>query len=77
MLTNFERVLDELIEQKLAEGEMKGMERGMEQGMERGIEQGREEVAKEMLATDMPLEQIMRFTKLSREKLEQLRKKRH
>lgn len=73
MLTNFERVLDELIEQKMAEGEAKGIEKGMA----KGIAKAKEDIAKEMLVTGMPLEQIMRLTKLSRERLEQLRKKRH
>lgn len=69
MLTNFERVLDEWIEQKEVEGMEKGMEKGRLEALER--------VAREMLAADMPLEQIERFTNLPREKLEELKQNQH
>lgn len=54
--TNFERILDEL----------------KAEGKEEGIKEGIKEVTKGMLMAGIPLEEIMRITKLPREQIEEL-----
>ena len=58
--------------QKLIDkGFEKGIEQGIEKGMEKGIEQNKLETAREMLARNYPLEDVIAITGLSREELVQ------
>lgn len=51
-----------------------GMEKGLEKGMEKGLEKGKIELAKEMLLDGEPLEKIKKYSKLTEEKIEEIRK---
>ena len=51
-----------------------GKEQGIEIGKEQGIEQNKKEIAKSMLKEKMPIETIMKVTKLSREEIEKIEK---
>ena len=51
-----------------------GREQGIEIGKEQGIEQNKKEIANSMLKEKMPIETIMKVTKLSREEIEKLEK---
>lgn len=51
-----------------------GKEQGIEIGKEQGIEQNKKEIANSMLKEKMPIETIMKVTKLSREEIEKLEK---
>ena len=51
-----------------------GREQGIEIGKEQGIEQNKKEIAKSMLKEKMPIETIMKVTKLSREEIEKIEK---
>ena len=42
-----------------------GIEEGFEQGLERGLEKGRQNVARKMLQSGLPVEQIAEFTELT------------
>ena len=61
-----------------AEGKKEGIEIGREQGIEigkeQGIEQNKKEIANSMLKEKMPIETIMKVTKLSREEIEKIEK---
>ena len=54
----------------MAEGMAKGMAKGMAEGKAEGLVEGRLEVAKALLASGMPIEQIKLYTKLSKEQIE-------
>lgn len=60
------------------EGKKEGIEIGREQGIEigkeQGIEQNKKEIANSMLKEKMPIETIMKVTKLSREEIEKIEK---
>ena len=51
-----------------------GREQGIEIGKEQGIEQNKKEIANSMLKENIPIETIMKITKLSREEIEKLEK---
>ena len=51
-----------------------GKEQGIEIGKEQGIEQNKKEIANSMLKENIPIETIMKITKLSREEIEKLEK---
>ena len=51
-----------------------GKEQGIEIGKEQGIEQNKKEIANSMLKENIPIETIMKVTKLSREEIEKLEK---
>ena len=55
-------------------GIKKGKKEGIEIGREQGIEQNKKEIAKSMLKEKMPIETIMKVTKLSREEIEKIEK---
>ena len=59
------------------EGLEKGLEKGREEGREEGLEKGREEtrveIAKNLLETKLPLEEIVKVTGLTLQELEVLR----
>lgn len=63
-------------EEGLAEGLEKGRTRGIAEGMERGIAQGRSEerteLARKLKQKNMPVEEIMELTGLTREEMETL-----
>ena len=58
-------------------GMQKGIEIGREKGMEKGMEKGRLDVARAMMMDGESVERIMRFTGLSREEVEALRREVH
>ena len=64
------------IEAGVAQGVAQGMAQGMAQGVAQGVAQGREESAKDMvlslLKEKMPLDFIMRVTKLSAERVREI-----
>jgi predicted transposase/invertase (TIGR01784 family) len=53
-------------------GMEKGMEKGLEQGREQGMEQEKKNVARRMKQRGLSPNDIMEFTGLSREQIEQL-----
>jgi len=57
------------IEKAKAAGMKKGMERGMKKGIKQGKAERELEIARQMLQSGMPLEQIQRWTGLSLEEL--------
>ena len=54
----------------IADGMAKGMAKGKAEGKAEGLVEGRLEVAKALLASGMPIEQIELYTKLSKEQIE-------
>lgn len=64
----------------LKEGKQQGLQQGLQQGIQKGIEQGREkgakdkslEIAKKMIAKQRPIEEILEFTELSTDEINQL-----
>lgn len=54
----------------LAKGKAEGMAEGKAEGKAEGLVEGRLEVAKALLASGMPIEQIKLYTKLSKEQIE-------
>ena len=56
------------------EGKEEGIEIGKEQGIEIGKEQTKKEIVKTMTKENMPIETIMKATKLSREEIEKIQK---
>ena len=55
-------------------GIKKGKKEGIEIGREQGIEQNKKEIANSMLKEKMPIETIMKVTKLSRKEIEKIEK---
>lgn len=59
----------------------KGLQQGIEQGIEQGVKKGKEEginiakieMTKEMLKSDMTIEQIQKITKLTKEEIERIK----
>ena len=60
------------IQQGIAQGLQQGIAQGLQQGMTQGIQQGITQVAKNMLSTGIPLEQISKLTGLSETELQSL-----
>ncbi len=64
-------------EEGRAEGLAEGLEKGLAEGMEKGMEKGRKEqaldMARQMIADNMPIEQILKYTHLSKEDILRLR----
>ena len=56
-----------------AEGLAEGLEQGLAEGLERGQAQAQAEMARKMLASGMPVEQIIQFTGLTLETIESLK----
>ncbi|CDD18292.1 putative uncharacterized protein [Alistipes sp. CAG:435] len=54
----------------MAKGKAEGMAKGKAEGKAEGIIEGRLDVAKALLASGMPIEQIKLYTKLSKEQIE-------
>ena len=56
-----------------------GMEEGLQKGLEQGVKEGKKnnsfEIAKEMLENGETIEKIIKYTKLTREEIEQLKDK--
>ena len=61
-------------EQGIEIGKEEGIEIGKEQGIEIGKEQNQKEIVKTMTKENMPIETIMKVTKLSREDIEKIQK---
>ena len=79
MLATFgERIYNEGIEKGIKKGREEGIEKGIkkgrEEGIEKGIEKGRIEVAKNMLASGLGIEQVVRCTGFSLETVKRLNK---
>lgn len=51
----------------------KGMEKGLEKGLQKGVEKRNTEVALDMLADNKPIEEIVGYSHLSKEKVLELR----
>ena len=51
-------------------GLKKGIEKGIERGIEKGIQVGMKKVAQQMLDANIPIEQIMSFTHLTKDEIE-------
>ena len=62
------RDLKNVVDTSWEEGKAEGLAEGMEKGMEKGMLT----VARQMKAEGLPIEQIMRFTGLSRAEIEEL-----
>ncbi|BDC95163.1 hypothetical protein [Treponema saccharophilum] len=60
------------LQQGIAQGLQQGIVQGMTQGITQGIQQGITQVAKNMLSTGIPLEQISKLTGLSETELQSL-----
>lgn len=56
----------------LKKGIKQGLQQGIQQGLKQGLKQGRIETAVEMKQMNIPIEQIMKATKLTREEIEKL-----
>ena len=82
MSTKLNQGRREGLEQGLKQGMKKGMKKGMRQGIKQGKEEGREEgrelekidFVRSMLKDELPLEMISKYSKLSIERLEELKK---
>ena len=61
-------------EQGIERGKEEGIEIGKEQGIEIGKEQNQKEIVKTMTKENMPIETIIKVTKLSREDIEKIQK---
>ena len=57
----------------IEEGMKKGIAEGMEKGMEKGRAEGMEEAARNMLKEGTPIEAIIRWTGLSRERIDMIK----
>ena len=64
--------LNAAMQQGIAQGLQQGIAQGLQQGMTQGIQQGITQVAKNMLSTGIPLEQISKLTGLSETELQSL-----
>ena len=60
------------IAQGIQQGIAQGLQQGIAQGMTQGIQQGIPQVAKNMLSTGIPLEQISKLTGLSAAEIQSL-----
>lgn len=56
------------------EGLMRGMERGLERGIEVGVKQEKLEIARNALKEGMEIDLVVKFTKLSKKKIEAIAK---
>ena len=67
------------IEKGMALGIEKGIEQGIEQGLALGLAEGREQMATDMLMDNKPMEEILKYSRLPLERIqelaEQIRKK--
>lgn len=69
----YEARIAEIMDSKTREYEAR--EAGKEEGREEGIEQEKMQVAKEMLKDNEPIEKIIKYTKLSKEQILNLKEK--
>jgi len=67
-----EQGMEKGIEVGMEKGIEVGMEKGIEVGMEKGIEKEKENFAKLMKMENEPIDKIVKFTGLSKEKIEAL-----
>ena len=66
----FDKHADEAIE---AEIWLKGREQGLEQGLEQGRDNRNVEMALDMLADNKPIEEIVKYSRLSEDKILELK----
>ena len=69
---SFERDIRSGLNAAMQQGIAQGLQQGIAQGMTQGIQQGITQVAKNMLSTGIPLEQISKLTGLSETELQSL-----
>lgn len=71
----YNRYVNESLKQRdyIVSAEQKGIEKGIEKGREEGEEKKAIAMAKEMLINNEPIEKIVKYTKLTIEKIEQLK----
>ena len=67
-----EKGLKKGMKQGLQQGKKQGLQQGLKQGYQKGMEQARLESAKGLKRLNVPIEQIMEITKLTREEIEKL-----
>jgi predicted transposase/invertase (TIGR01784 family) len=71
-----EEGLKQGLQQGMEQGLQQGMEKGLEQGLQQGLEQGAKQekiaIAKNALSMNMPIEQIIKLTGLTKEEIESL-----
>ena len=65
--------IDTAKQEGLAEGMEKGMELGMEKGMKKGMNQKALDIARNMLADDVDINLIMKYSGLTQEQIENLK----
>ena len=65
--------IDTAKQEGLAEGMEKGMELGMEKGMKKGMNQKALDIARNMLADDVDINLIMKYSGLTQEQIEKLK----
>jgi len=62
------------VEKWMKELREEGYDEGIERGIEKGLEQGAEKVAINILKARMPVQEVMRFTGLSQQQVDDLQK---
>ena len=67
-----QNAMDYMLQKGEKEGLKKGMKQGLQQGIQQGLKQGRLETARELKQMNLPIEQIMKATKLTRKEIEKL-----
>lgn len=72
MTEGFEEGFEKGKNEGFEKGKKEGLEKGKNEGFEKGIKKGAIEVAKNLLASNMPKEDIMKYTNLSIEEIEDL-----
>ena len=69
---SFERDIRSGLNAAMQQGIAQGIQQGIAQGLQQGIQQGITQVAKNMLSTGIPLEQVSKLTGLSETELQSL-----
>ena len=63
--------LQEGLEKGRKEGLEKGLQEGLEKGREEGLKEGKKQIVRELKSMNLPIDDIMRITKLTQEEIEQ------
>ena len=71
-LISVEEEQEMLIKKKLWNATNEGMEKGLEKGKREGIKENKEEIALRMLKDNMSLEDIIKYTSLTKEEIENI-----
>ena len=72
IIEGFEKGIEKGIEKGMAQGIEKGMAQGIEKGMAQGKAEGIASVARNLIASGMPVADVAKFTGLSEEQLQSL-----